>query len=94
MIIEVSVEAGQREIMHNLYFYSQHTQAVDTLHRVTVTDEVAAIPPVLSQPPLPFFSTNGSVVDVQIFHHSFSPDLLLVLLPSVSSSFFLPFSLP
>lgn len=72
-------------ILHNLGLYLQHTQTVDARHRVTVTDQVAPIPPVLAQPPLPLFFADRSVVDRQVFHHGSSPVLLLVLLPSARS---------
>jgi len=68
--------------------YSQHTQAEDALHRVTVADKVAPVSPVLGQPPLALLLTNGSVIDRQVFHHRFSPNMLLLLFQSARSLFF------
>lgn len=68
-------------VFHNLGLYSQHTQAIDAWHRVTVTDQVATIPPILAQPPLPLFFADGPMVDRQVFHHDSCP----VLLPSAGS---------
>lgn len=77
----------RREILHNLGWYSQHTQAEDARHGVTVSEQVAPIPPVLAQPPLALLFADGPVVDRQVFHLSSSPDLLFILLPSASSPF-------
>lgn len=49
--------------------YSQHTQAEDARHGVTVAHQVAAVPAVLRQPPLPLLFADGSVVDGQGLHH-------------------------
>lgn len=55
-------------MLHNLCWYSQHTQAEDTRHRVTVSDEVTPVPPVQAQASLPLQSANGSMVHRQGFH--------------------------
>lgn len=74
--------------LNNLSLYSQHTQTVDTRHRVTVADKVASLPPVLGQPPLPLFFADGSVVDRQVFHHTNPLRIcFFVLLPSPNSPF-------
>lgn len=52
----------------------QHAQTEDARHRVTVADQVASIPAVLAQPPLPLFFADGPVVHRQVFHPS-SPAL-------------------
>lgn len=66
-------------------FYSQHAQTEDPRHRVTVAEQVAPIPAVLGQPPLPLFFANGSMVDIQFFHDNSLTDERSVLLSSSTS---------
>lgn len=61
-------------VTHALGSDLQHTQTVDARHRITVADQVAPIPAVLAQPPLPLFFAYGPVVHRQVFHPS-SPAL-------------------
>lgn len=75
---------------------SQHTQAVDSRHRVAVPQQIAAVAAVLAQPPLALLFADGPVVDGQVLHLHLAGGSLAALLGgeqrSSSTSFF-PFSL-
>lgn len=75
--------------------YSQHTQAVDSRHRVAVPEQVAAVAAVLAQPPLALRFADGSVVDGQVLHLHLvcdAPGSSAIRLPEfLSPSFFFCF---
>lgn len=75
--------------------YSQHTQAVDSRHRVAVPEQVAAVAAVLAQPPLALRFADGSVVDGQVLHLHLvcdAPGRSAIRLPAFLSPFFFFFS--